>query len=848
MRKQKRIAAIFLLAVTLAASHAALAQQEQATPQSGEEAEQAELRAAVQYVPAERIERLKAFMRAHPNSALKSRAEELMVSGRAAWGDEKLRAGDAPGALGQFRLAVAEAPASMTDKLYVEVVSKIPFNLFLLGQRAGAMEIARLIEAKVKDDAKRLLLVANFYTRMEEAQDAIRVSEAVVRLAPEMAAAHYALALARHIAFQLDEAATEYARALELDPRMATARRSLADLRRAGGRAEEALALYREQLTSDGTDKQARAGVVLSLFELGKKEEAEREMEAALRDEPRNLALLTGAAYWFAAHGEGARALELAQRAVEAEPRYVWAQVALARALIAARRPLEAEQALRVARRFGRFPTLDYELANALAFAGLYDEAAGELARSFTLRGGQIETRLAGRAPSQNASFIELLAPERRASIFQASAAESESNARMLKALLAFNIALGKPGERESVKEKEAVAAAQEFAAGEDTMRSFRQLYAANRLLRAGVASQAVMDLAEAAAVGIEGAIDAPAASVSLLAEELYSVRAQAIAAGTIFPVTDIERGARGNILRGRIEEIIGWTLYNQDKRVEAVARLRRAVGLLPENSVWWRTALWRLGAALERNGDEQEALASYLRSYDKNAPDAARRSIMEALYRKLNGSLEGFEAKLGASSSQTSSTAQTSASPTPQTSTGETTTPSTTTTTTPAQDASSSQAAAQSASATPTVTVTASPTPEPVATSAAQPTTTTDNRPAATEPTPEVTPTPAPTPARTRRSEGNTQEGGDCAVSIDVSTVTIKNNGGSAVVTIKLTGADKITPTNRDWPDVSVFAQSIKEYGTHTFLITSISKRTGTYTITFTTPCGSKDVTVVVR
>src|SRR6267143_3912038 len=187
----------------------------------------------------------------------------------------------------------------------------------------------------------------------------------------------------------------------------------------------------------------------------------------------RNLPLLVGTAYWFVAHNDAARGLDLAQKAVEIEPRYSWAQIALARALLADRHPLEAERALRFARQYSHFPTLDYELANVLASIGLYDEAAQELARSFTFKDGQIETRLAGRSTARAASFTELLAPERRAAIFQAGVADTESNAKMLKALLAFTAALG----RSKISDDEALAIAQDFIAGEDGMRTFRLVY-----------------------------------------------------------------------------------------------------------------------------------------------------------------------------------------------------------------------------------------------------------------------------------------------------------------------------------------------------------------------------------
>ncbi len=620
------------------------------SPASVDETEKNELDATLALAASERIEKLKAFIDAHPQSALKEYASELIVSSRATLGDEKLKAGDAAGGIEQFRLAVTGSPANLSDQLFAGVISQLPLNLFMRGEHAAAIETARLIESKVKDDPKRLLAITAFYLSIEAPDEAARVAEIVIKLAPEMAAAHQALAAARHIGLQLDAAAAEYARAVELDPKSASAHRSLADLRRAGGKTEEALTLYREGLKIDPADKAARAGEVLALFDMGKKDEAEARLEAALKDEPRNLPLLVGAAYWYAAHNGNARALELAERAVVIEPRYTWANIALARALVADKRPLDAERVLRFVRQYGNFPTLDYELASALASAGLYAEAADELAHSFTLKDGQIETLLAGRSPARAESFIELLAPERRASIFQATAADSEANARMLKGLLAFTVAMNPAGGREAIKEADAVAAAQEFVGGEDRMRTFRQLYAAVRLLQSNIALPAVLNLTDAAAGGVEAALDTPAPNVATLADELRDIRAQAIAAGATPLIPEVQRTVLSNILRGRIEDIAGWALFNRDNTAEALVRLKRASSVLPENTIWSRTALWHLGVALDAAGNQQEALAAYIKSYNSGQPDTIRRAVIERLYRKVNGSVDGLDAKIGPS------------------------------------------------------------------------------------------------------------------------------------------------------------------------------------------------------
>ncbi|MGA9994400.1 MAG: tetratricopeptide repeat protein, partial [Pyrinomonadaceae bacterium] len=667
---------------------------------------------------AERVEKLKAFIEAHPASASITRATELLVSAHAALGDERLRAGDTAGGLEQFRMALAESPANVSEKLFNAVLAQLPLNIFLRGQRDAALEMARAIETKFKDDPKRLLALATFYLSTEQPEEAARIAEQAIKVAPDSAAAHRTLGASRHIALRLDDAAAEYARALELDPNLSIARRSLADLRRANGKPEEALSLYREQLKRDPSDKAARSGVVLSLLDLGKRDEAITELDAALKDEPRNLILLVGAAYWFAAHGDNARALALAQSAVSLEPRYTWSYITLARAMIADNHQVDAERVIRTARQYGQFPTLDYELANALAASGLYREAAEALARSFHLKDGQLETQLAGRVPTRAESFTELLAPERRASIFQHAAADTEENARMLKALLAFDTAINQT----SVKETDAAAAAQEFVAGKDKMRVYRQLYAASRLLQRGVALPLVLELTDAATGGIEAALDTPTATVATLSDELHTLRSQALSSGTMPILPDVQSNVLSSILRGRIEDIAGWALFNQDKGTEAVTRLRRAASVLPPNTIWLRTALWHLGVALEATGNPQEALNAYIKSYQNGGvQDPVRRAVIEGLYRKVNGSLDGLDTKIGEARSTTIS-ANEQLAPAPSASTVENAAATNNTTTTPTDTSANAPSSSQTAAAPANETI-ATPSSTASATPAIQPT-----------------------------------------------------------------------------------------------------------------------------
>jgi tetratricopeptide (TPR) repeat protein len=613
----------------------------------------------------ERIAELRDFLDQDLPDDLADRATERLVSAEAAYGDERLKAGDAERGVKLFRDAVADADEDISDWLFYEVVSQLPANLVLRGQPDAAFDIARRVEKIARGDAKRLLAVAAFYVTAEMPDEAARLSSAAIKLQPDLPAAHQGLAAADRLALKLDESAAEYARAAELDPKSAPARGSLADMKRATGKPEEALAIYRELLASDPQNRAARDGVVLALFDTGKREEAERELDAALKDDPRDVQLLAGAAYWYAARGDGKRALDLAGRAVQIEPRHPWAQVALARALIAGDNPSDAERALRFARLYARFPTLDYELANALAAEGFYAEAAEELARTFALKGDRIETRLAGRTAAGAPDFIELLSPERRASLFEPDAAETPENARRLKALLALNAALRatETDEQRAAAESPAAQSARDFAAGDDRARAFRQLYAANRLLRRNVATPVAVELVNAARRGVEDAVSTPQATAAVTADELRSARAAAIAQGTVIDIPDAPRDVLDHILRGRIEELTGWALMNQGRAKEAVAPLRQAVGVLPENSLYWREALWRLGNAYAAAGQPQLALNSYVKSFDQDNPDEARFAVIQSLYRKLNGNLNGLEVLFGLAPSRAASANSPSAS-----------------------------------------------------------------------------------------------------------------------------------------------------------------------------------------
>jgi uncharacterized membrane protein YgcG/predicted Zn-dependent protease len=700
---------------------------------------------------AERITKLKEFMAENGKSKYLMRANELLVSAHAALGDSLLANRDSASGVEQLMLAIEEAPVDASEKLYSGVISQIPMNLYLRDERVSAFEAAQKIEEKFGDQPHHLLALTNFYLGIERGDEAARLSEKALVMNPNLAEAHYSLGLARHISLRLDEAAAEYKRALELDSSFRPARRSLADLNRASGKADEALAFYREQVSADPKDRAARTGLVLSLLDLSRKEEAEQELESALKDDPKNVTLLSGAAYWFAAHRDTKRALELATRAVKIEPRYTWSQIALARALVGEGQPLAAERALRFARQYGKFPTLDYELANVLASAGLYEEAAEVLTHSFVLTDNELETRLAGRMTKRADNFVDLLSPERQASLFQATGADTPQNARMLKALLAFTLAVR--DDAENGNQAALVSSAREFAAGTDRMQVYRQLYVASRLLRLNRALEVAQELTEAARSGVEEALDVPAVTVAVQADELRDIRARAIADGGTPDIPDAPRNVLSDIMRGRIEDLFGWLLFNQDRYPEAADHLQRAANILPEGTPSWRTAMWHLGAALEQTDKKEDALNAYIKSYISGEPDLARRALIERLYVKLNGSSEGLDQRIGPSpesttaqlASEANSTAPPVATPPTErsTQTTETATPSESPVP-PTETPSPSESPASSPSETPDPSPSESPAPP---TETPSPTETPDPSPSESPAPPTETPSPTETP-----------------------------------------------------------------------------------------------------
>ncbi|HKG12076.1 MAG TPA: hypothetical protein VKB12_02010, partial [Pyrinomonadaceae bacterium] len=389
---------------------------------------------------------------------------------------------------------------------------------------------------------------------------------------------------------------------------------------------------------------------------------------------------------------------------------------------------------------------------------------------------------------------------------------------------------------------------------------------------------------ADAAIGGVEPALDLPHAPVALFADtdEVRALRREVVERDAPLNMVGVQRDVLSKVLRGRIEELAGWALFKQGQTAEASVRLRRAVSVLPESSEWWRTAEWQLGQALEASGGGRDALAAYVNSY-RAQPDAERRQVIEALYRKLNnGSLQGLEKLIGtapAPSQTPTQTATSSSSTAAQTADAQVaqnvTTPAAGgTPPSPEPTPESTPAPTPSPEPTPTPDTNATPTPETTPTPEAPPTPTPDTTPAPTpeaapSPTPEATPTPeasatptpeatstpeaTPTPAAVRRTHA--VGAGDCTLLASEESLAIRANGGSATVALAFenySGASppRVNPSTPNWADIMIVAEPRKpeDGGRIRFSIISVSGKTGPFTVTFATPCGKLDLPVNVK
>jgi tetratricopeptide (TPR) repeat protein len=600
--------------------------------------------------PNERIAALKEFISRTPGQQLLTAAREQLVLAWAQVGERHLGANNISAASEAFRSAVAELPDQISDKFFQDTVARMPFVMSARGYRTEAIDLAKLLEPRLTREPLRLGALGEFYINLEAPGEAIRVLEMAVKRAPDEIRLHRPLATAYRMSLRLADATKELEQVAALDASDGRAYGELGNLARARGDYPEALRLYRSQLRIDERSTAAMKGVALSLIATGKDDEGKAEIARirqtkGAQEIDSDLHFLTQMAFYYLARGKNDEAADVGVRVLALEPRYAWGRILAAEIEMATGEPFEAEKHLIAALKNADFPTLRFTLGRLYLSVEDFDGALEQFAKFITLTsGGKFKTRLGGVLEAEATGLSELLARERQASIFVAVPPTPEEQFAMAEALIRFDARLrtGKalpapssslvaPRRTRTVREAPATVEAltTAFVEAVGVRRPFRALYAARRLAEEGQSPQLALKLADQVLDQAEIATEPE---------------------GSLLDFPNYDRVARLRILRGRALDTKGWALSQLKRNKEAMTALAEAVdsfGGFPEA----KASVWRLGTVREVVGEEEEALNLYIAAYEPPTQPGSvdvRRTLIEVLYRKVHGSLEGLDARIG--------------------------------------------------------------------------------------------------------------------------------------------------------------------------------------------------------
>lgn len=631
----------------------------------------------------ERITLLEKFLVSYRGSELDSEARQLLMREYALKGEQALREANPQRAALAFKSVFRHTPAIITDKIFSQYIFPLPIAMNAFGYRAESAELMRTFEARFQDQPNRLVEIGFFYVQIEAPFEAVRVLERAVQLAPEDHRAHNSLGTAYLISLRLDDAAAEFQKALELDSRDEYANLNLGHLARATGDYQRAVVYYRRQIALRPDDAEARGGVAIALLASGRDEEAETEIKRARELAPGDYRFLTQLAFFYTTRKKTALARPLIEKAIGVEPRYAWALITRSEIDLLESRYGDALSALLGAQNQASFATLTFELAKAFMSVDGYDQATEVMNRSFKINeDGEFETLLGGAIKARSPRLDLLLERERQAAMFFNDHPTTTLQYRLAEALAKIDyyaktgVAARKPAQPKAatararagrskppakeVDENEegqgasrprrvsgGASASDELSAGKDAglpgvpqlmraitnfttlddgRQAFRMIWAARKLTESNIALDAAIQLSQRAIAMAETATEP---------------------AGSMRDAPLLDREGRRLVFLGRAYDALGWAQFKKRDSRGAVENLLKSVETYPA-SLERKTAIWHLAVAMEETGDEQRALNLYISSYDAEMPTSSvRRAQIEALYKKLHGSLAGLEEKL---------------------------------------------------------------------------------------------------------------------------------------------------------------------------------------------------------
>jgi Flp pilus assembly protein TadD len=631
---------------------------------------------------AERISLLEKFVTTYRGSDLEDNGRELLMREYALKGEQGLREASPQVAMQAFKSAFRASPATVTDKIFGQYIFPLPMAMNAFGYRAESVELMRSFEPRFASDANRLVEIGFFYVQIEAPFEAVRILERAVQLAPDDHRTHNSLGTAYLISLRLDDAATEFQRAIDLDSKDEFANLNLGHLARATGDYQRAVSFYRNQIALKKDDAEAHGGLAIALLALGRDEEAAVEVKKTMELAPLDYRFMTQLGFFYVCRKKAAQARPLIEQATKIEPRYAWAYIGRAETDTIEGKYGDALATLISAQAHAGFATLTFELAKAFIALDGFDQATEVLAKAFTLNNdGEFEAMLGGAIKARSPKLELLLERERQASLFLSYDPTTSLQYRLAEAVAKIEhyskIALGsrKPAQqatsparkqrgrpsqskatetppeddpRFATRPRRAGGASpEELSAGRDA-----NLPGIPELFRA-ITTFTTLDDGRQAFRMVWVARKLTDADVALDAAEQLAKRAIAMAdaatepAGSMRDAPRLDRQGRRAMFTGRAYDALGWVQFKKGNIRGAVENLIKAVDVYP-NSLDRKTALWHLAVATQEAGDDRRALEFYIASYVSESPTATvRRAQIEALYKRLNGSLSGLDERL---------------------------------------------------------------------------------------------------------------------------------------------------------------------------------------------------------
>jgi tetratricopeptide (TPR) repeat protein len=631
----------------------------------------------------DRINALEKFIVTQRGSEVQQ-AKELLMREYTLRGEQHLREGSTQNAAKDFSSVLRLAPEKITDKIFDQYIFPMPVAMSAFGFRAESVDLMRSFEKRFENDANRLVQIGFFYVQIEAPLEAVRVLEQTVKLAPGDHRAHNALGSAYLINLRLNDALAEFERALELDANDEFANLNIANLLRSMGDYERAEQFYRKHLKLKNDDSEAHGGLAITLFALGRDEQAQRELQIAMKIDANDYRILTQLAFFFLNRKKPELARPLIDRAARIVPRFAWVHIAKANADLLESKYGDSLSTMITAQEYGQFATMNFELIKMLMAVDGYDQALNVMSKAFTVTpDGEFETMLGGVSKARSQRLDLLLERERQASLFLSESPTTTLQFRLAEALGRIDryIQIASAAKKQSssgsaANRKRPGAAAAKGAKSAKSIdddaptrprRAVSESPSASEPLSAGRdASLQGMDELLRAATTFTTLDDGRQAfrmvwvarklteqGIALDAAEQLSRRALAMAESVTEPDNSmrdaplLDREGRRAIFLGRVYDVLGWTLFKKGDTRNAIANLTKSVEVyLP--SAERKTALWHLGVATEEAGDNKNALEFYIASFETGSTgEKVRKAQIESLYKKVNGSLAGLEERL---------------------------------------------------------------------------------------------------------------------------------------------------------------------------------------------------------